>query len=257
MFDFLDDVPAMGDVFGGFSTGGMGGGISGFGGGGGAAPASGPSSFEEVGVGDHDGLGAGGAGGAGGGLGYGGGARGASGGSSPPTQQLDFVANDGSPELDVFAWLTDHDQDRPRTIQEMAASAEAQAGNGQVSQIDLVGHGRPNWQSTGRDDEPGGSVGATMSDDDREAFRRMGATMTPDGEIVFGGCNVAATDDPVMMKQAAAAAGHNVRGGTARQIPFLPGIEGPEVVVMPDGTTRTETNLFKDAYAWADNHVPW
>lgn len=264
MFDFLDDVPLISNPFGGSSSaaddsapayaGGPGDSIaadlSGLGGAGGA-PSFGSYGFDP---GDYisDLSGAGGVGGAG--ASGSGGQRGSDAGPPGP-QQLSFVADDGGWDTTAWAVLTGKGLDRPRNISEMAESAEAQAANGPVSQVDLVGHGEAGVQSTGRARDPGGKITAAMSDADREAFRRMGATMTPDGEIVFGGCNVAAGDGTVMMAQAAAAAGHDVRAGTARQWAWMPGLEGPEVIVHPDGTSERRSNLLKDAYGWADEQL--
>ena len=193
--------------------------------------------------------GTGGAGGSGN-TSSGGGTEGAGGGGPGPAtsapRSLSYVADDGSLGCDLWSVLTGHGLDRPKSLEEMADDAQ-RSGPGSASSIDLVGHGGPGSQSVGRT-----SLTEKMSDSQRDALARMGATLTPDGEIVMGGCNVGL--DPAMMAEAAKASGHSVRAGTARQLPLL-GIEGPEVVVAPDGTVRRESNWAKDLYAWGDDHL--
>jgi len=272
MFDLLPDVPGLGNLFGG---GGAGGAPSYDGAGGTPSyDAGGAPSYDTGGAPSYDGAGgapnggagvynydpsdvgadAGGAGGAAGASGAGGQRGTDSGPAAPVTRELSFVADDGTIPLDAWALLTGHGLDRPQNVAEMAAAARVDADPGTVSQIEFVGHGGVGWQSTGDDNTREGKVTSDLSASDRQAFADMGALLTPDGEILFGGCNVAA-DDGAMMRAVAQASQHDVRGGTARQLPWIPGIEGPERIEHPDGTHELRTNWFKDAYGWADDRI--
>jgi hypothetical protein len=177
--------------------------------------------------------------------------------AGPKTIDYKTVANSGKTDDAIEAWFNGQDDKRPSNMSEIADDLKRksdEAGGAKAGEVEIEGHGSAGSQEIGK----GVSLGGKLSEKDAAALAKIGASMTPDGKITLGGCEVGEGEKgEAMMRAVAAAAGHEVHAGTARQIGFLPGIEGPEVIVSPDGTKRIETNWLKDSYAWLDKHVPW
>jgi hypothetical protein len=176
----------------------------------------------------------------------------------PETEPEDarYVANDGTWGTAIWSALTGEKRD-PTTLSGMAADI----GDQKIKDFEIVGHGSEGSQNVGGYDLESFDK---LPPEEKAALLAITKQMSPDGQIVLGGCNVArndgTTDGTEMMKKLAMATGKPVTAGTSLQLP-LPGIEGTEITVYPPAhpgdppRVVKKTSATAKAYDWAAGWV--
>lgn len=153
---------------------------------------------------------------------------------------LKYVSNDDSWGTRIWSKLTGQPRG-PQTLPEYVERAVEDAGGKPIRSIELCGHGNEGVQNIGPHGQPGANLRSPLTPEQREAFRRLGEAMAPDGKIVLGGCNVArGPEGRKLMQEIAEASGRAVEAGESTQLPTS-GIEGRKVTVYPDGRPPTVT----------------
>jgi Domain of unknown function (DUF4347) len=154
-----------------------------------------------------------------------------------------MVSNDGGGDTGLWSLLTGEERG-PENLTQAAAEIDRKvAEGGQLESFEIAGHGFPGQQEFGTS-----TIGLGMSKTDKTALEDIAANIEPGGEIVLGGCNIAETPAGIEeMKKLAKMTGHPVTAGVAVQMP-IPGIEGTQVTVTPDGKVVRESSALDQLY---------
>jgi Domain of unknown function (DUF4347) len=114
-----------------------------------------------------------------------------------------------------------------------------------IEQVRFDDHASPGMQQAGDERLTAGALAPGMPAHD--AFAELGANMTTDGVLQFGGCQVGeGASGEALLRAAAAASGVTTEGGTHLQRPTLPGLDGSKMVCSPNAETGdVDCDLFE------------
>jgi len=91
-----------------------------------------------------------------------------------------------------------------------------------------------------------------MTPEDEAALQELGQHMN--GQIILEGCDIASGQGIAEMERLAALSGQTVSAGKSMQLP-LPGIEGTQVTVGPNGVRTVDTSPLAQAYDYAAHYA--
>jgi hypothetical protein len=83
-----------------------------------------------------------------------------------------------------------------------------------------------------------------------DALQRLGESMTPEGVIQLGGCNVAAGEEgEALVRRAAEVSNRTTQGAVQLQSPIIPGLDGTTVTCTP---SEAGVECVTEEHPWED-----